>query len=587
MAREQEKTTQKSIWVHYKAALGKSIWMFLIAGIFYSLGAFFGGILSPLYYKGIIDSLASPENYSRIYYFFYLLLGVNVLQYFFSRTYEYIESTATSKGEARIASYALNHLSRHSYQFFTDNFAGSLVTKARRFSSAFETMSALFFEDFLYAVINILGILFVLFRTSATLGFVAFGWFVLLAYAILVRTKKRIPLERERGEKEARTTGVLSDVITNILNLKLFSSKTREGKYFDEVLEEERVARSRSWTVANNSFSINGAITLLAQSSLVFVSIFLWSKGMTTAGTIVLVMSYSNTLFNRLSGLGRSFRQFSDAYTNATDFAHIIEKDIEITDPRHPETLKIKAGEIVFDHVGFSYKNSKEVLTDFNLYVAPGEKIGVVGTSGAGKTTITKLLLRFADVTGGAITIDGQDIRKITQDDLRSTISYVPQDPILFHRTLRENIAYGKPDATEEEIIEAAKQAHAHEFIENLSHGYETLVGERGVKLSGGERQRVAIARAILKNAPILILDEATSALDSVSETHIKEALTALMHGKTTIVIAHRLSTIEKMDRIIVMEKGQIVEEGDHKTLLALKGIYFNFWNHQYKGFIK
>ena len=210
-----------------------------------------------------------------------------------------------------------------------------------------------------------------------------------------------------------------------------------------------------------------------------------------------------------------------------------------------------------------------------------------MGSSGAGKTTITKLLLRFADVTGGAIKIDGQDIRAIKQDDLRASIAYVPQDPILFHRSLSENIAYGKPTATQKEIEEAAKLAHADDFITNLHHGYDTLVGERGVKLSGGERQRVAIARAILKNAPILILDEATSSLDSVSEMHIKAALDVLMKGRTTIVIAHRLSTIEKMDRIIVLEQGKIVEEGTHKSLIDKKGVYHNFWSHQQKGFIK
>lgn len=235
----------------------------------------------------------------------------------------------------------------------------------------------------------------------------------------------------------------------------------------------------------------------------------------------------------------------------------------------------------------FSYeKKQEDVLKDFSLTITPGEKVGLVGHSGAGKTTITKILLRFADISEGEVLIDGQSIQKIKQDDLRRKISYVPQEPMLFHRSLSENIAYGKPDASMEEIVAVAKKAHAHEFIEKLSKGYDTLVGERGVKLSGGERQRVAIARAMLKDAPILILDEATSSLDSVSERHIQEALAELMKGRTTIVIAHRLSTIQKMDRIIVMEEGGIVEEGKHEDLLARGGMYAEFWREQAGGFL-
>ena len=228
-----------------------------------------------------------------------------------------------------------------------------------------------------------------------------------------------------------------------------------------------------------------------------------------------------------------------------------------------------------------------EVLKGINLEVKPGERVGIVGHSGAGKSTITKLVLRLNDVTSGKIMIDGQDIRNVSQDDLRSAISYVPQESILFHRTIKENINYGKINATMNEIIEVSKKAHAHEFVLNLSKGYDTLVGERGVKLSGGERQRVAIARAMLKPAPILILDEATSSLDSISESYIQEAFTELMKGKTSIVIAHRLSTVQKMDRIIVLEKGKIVEDGTHKQLLRKKGFYRNLWDHQTGGFLE
>jgi ATP-binding cassette subfamily B protein len=258
-----------------------------------------------------------------------------------------------------------------------------------------------------------------------------------------------------------------------------------------------------------------------------------------------------------------------------------------ITDPKRPQRVAIKDGSITIDHISFAYTDSSEVFKDFTLVIPAGQRVGLVGHSGSGKTTITKLLLRFVDVQHGSIMIDGQDVRSITQDDLRSKIAYVPQEPLLFHRSIAENIAYGKPDASNKEIHTASARAHAHEFIERLPQKYETLVGERGVRLSGGERQRVAIARAMIKNAPILILDEATSALDSISERHIQAAFANLMEGRTTLVIAHRLSTIQKMDRIIVFERGTIVEDGTHDQLLANDGPYAALWREQTNGFIE
>jgi len=274
------------------------------------------------------------------------------------------------------------------------------------------------------------------------------------------------------------------------------------------------------------------------------------------------------------------------ALDNAKEMVDTFEEPLGVKDVASPETCRMKNGHIQMENISFKYDGDISVFNNFSLDIKPGEKVGFVGMSGAGKTTITKLLLRFADVDGGKIMIDGQDISKITQDDLRLHISYVPQDPILFHRTLRENIAYAHPDAAEEEIIQTARHAHAHDFITASPKGYDTFVGERGIKLSGGERQRVAIARAMLKNAPVLILDEATSSLDSISEHHIQEAFTNLMEGRTTLVIAHRLSTIQKMDRIIVLDLGRIVEEGTHEQLLANKGLYYKLWTQQSQGFI-
>lgn len=258
----------------------------------------------------------------------------------------------------------------------------------------------------------------------------------------------------------------------------------------------------------------------------------------------------------------------------------------EIVDQKNATTLITKGGKITWENVDFTY-GAQHVFEDFNLTIKPGQRVGLVGHSGAGKTTFVSLLLRQHEVTGGAILIDGQNIAAVTQDSLRNNIAVVPQEPMLFHRSIRENIAYGKPDATDEEIIAVAKKAEAHEFISALSEGYDTLVGERGVKLSGGQKQRIAIARAMLKNAPILILDEATSALDSESEVAIQKALHELMEGKTVIAIAHRLSTLREMDRIIVLDKGEIVEDGTHQELSRGNGIYARLWDHQAGGFLQ
>ena len=324
-----------------------------------------------------------------------------------------------------------------------------------------------------------------------------------------------------------------------------------------------------------------GAYVGLFEIGIMYYAVKLWTAGEVSSGVIVLVQMYVFTAFELVWNIGRNMRRIMEAVANAQEMIEIFETPVEVQDVQYPQKCQIARGAMDIKNITFGYTKDANVFENFSLSIAPGEKVGLVGHSGSGKSTITKLLLRFADVERGEILIDGQNIAHIKQDDLRRNISYVPQEPMLFHRSLAENIAYAKPNATQEEIVQAAKKAHAHEFIVQLKDGYDTLVGERGVKLSGGERQRVAIARAMLKDAPILILDEATSALDSVSERHIQKAFETLMQDKTTIVIAHRLSTIQKMDRIIVFDKGHIVEEGAHDNLLSKRGTYFTFWQEQ------
>jgi len=305
--------------------------------------------------------------------------------------------------------------------------------------------------------------------------------------------------------------------------------------------------------------------------------------------TVFLILSYTGTIANNLFQFSNnSLRNYNRSFGDAADMVSILQQKPDIQDPDQPETPRISRGAIKFNNVTFTHADQDDALFNgLSASIKAGEKVGLVGYSGSGKTTFTRLLLRFNDINGGTITIDGQDISKLTQENLRRYITYVPQEPILFHRTLKENIGYGNPEASQQEIEAIAKLAHAHEFITALPHGYETLVGERGVKLSGGQRQRIAIARAMLKTAPILVLDEATSSLDSEGEALVQDALWKLMRGRTAIVVAHRLSTIQKMDRIIVLDDGAIVEQGSHKELLDQNGIYAKLWAHQSGGFIE
>jgi ATP-binding cassette subfamily B protein len=310
-----------------------------------------------------------------------------------------------------------------------------------------------------------------------------------------------------------------------------------------------------------------------------------WESGLITSGDFVMVVALMFNISGSLVFIGRAFNAMAKTVGELREGLDDLLVDYEIVDNIEAKSLKIKNGSIDWRSVDFGFEDN-QVFSKFNLNIPAGQRVGLVGTSGAGKTTFVSLLLRQHELNGGQILIDGQDIALVTQDSLRQAIAVVPQEPALFHRTIRENITYSKPDASHDEVVAVAKQAYAHEFIEKLPQGYDTLVGERGVKLSGGQKQRIAIARAMLKNAPILILDEATSALDSESEIYIQKALHELMVGKTVIAIAHRLSTLREMDRIIVLESGVVVEDGDHLSLKDKEGVYAKLWNHQSGGFL-
>ncbi|MCX6787176.1 MAG: ABC transporter ATP-binding protein, partial [Candidatus Kaiserbacteria bacterium] len=395
-------------------------------------------------------------------------------------------------------------------------------------------------------------------------------------------------LRAARTEEDSNITGYLSDAMVNHSTITSFASARYEDSRFATIVARWYTATRRVWNVDVWINSVQGLFAIGIEVTLLAGAVLLWQRGVVTVGDFVLIQVYIIGLMDQIWGIGNNMRQLYDAFADATEMLDILELPQAIQDAPDAKPLRVTEGAISFENVRFEYHDSQAVLKDFTLAVAPHEKVALIGSSGAGKTTIAKLLLRLYEVSGGTISIDGQNIAHVTQESLREAIAFVSQEPILFHRSLMDNIRYGKHDATDEEVIEAAKQAHCYEFISRYTEGFNTMVGERGVKLSGGERQRVAIARAILKNAPILVLDEATSSLDSESERFIQETLARLMEGKTVIAIAHRLSTVMHMDRLIVMEHGSVVLSGTHEELLAQgSNLYKKLWEIQAGGFIR
>lgn len=578
-------TVMKYFW----PSLSRYKWPTIIVFLSSTAAILLGAVLQPIVYKNIINAISSapvPSFSPEIWHWFYFLILTLFGNFLSWRISDYAFVYFKTKVTKDLADKAFTLTIGHSKGFFTNNFTGSLVAKHSRFTGALTSIAEIMLFGFWFTIVSLGGILIVLFRENRLLGFIFLFWSLFYIALSIYFAKRKIPHDERRAAANSRTTGFLSDVITNILSVKVFSFVRGETeKYFQKTDEEERLRR-KSGNVTNSNKIFQSIMLLSLEIGAMYTVITLWSQGAIDVGLVVLVQVYVLNLDMAIWNLGNSIMGFQSSISDTKEMVEIFETPIDIQDPAKPEKSKIKNGNISFENVTFEYKDGKDVFKKFNLEIPAGQKVGFVGHSGSGKTTVTNLLLRFEDVQKGVIKIDGQDIRNITQDDLRKNISYVPQEPALFHRSLKENISYGKSNAKEKEIMTASKKAHADEFIKEFKEGYETLVGERGVKLSGGQRQRVAIARVMLKDAPILVLDEATSSLDSISENLIQSAFDEAMKGRTTLVIAHRLSTIQKMDRIVVLDKGKIVEDGTHTELLAKNGYYQKLWQAQKGGMI-
>lgn len=549
------------------------------------------GIVSPLFLKQFIDHLsvgdASDAVVATLVTILLMYAGVIFMGWIGRRIQMLSIMYLEAKVMVDLYNRAFAYMIGHAHDFFTKNFAGSLQRRVSRYAQSFESVVDIFTFNFFSTTVFAAGVVIVLTQRNLYLGLGVLTWSIVFIWIQILMTKWRQPLRVARSKEESNVTGVLSDSISNQSTISLFAASTHERSILSDALGKWYRATMKSWTADAWIMAIQGLLAIAIEIALLIAAVLLWQQGLLTVGDFVLIQVYIFGLIDRIWGIGGSMRRLFSAFADANEMIEIFETPHAVKDAPDAKPLIVSAGELRMEQVGFSFGTERTILSNFDLTIKAGEKVALVGPSGAGKSTVTKLLLRMYDVTEGAIRVDGQDIAQVTQESLRENISFVPQEPILFHRSLKENIRYGKPEATDEEVIEAAKKAHCHEFIAGLAEGYETHVGERGVKLSGGERQRVAIARAILKNAPILILDEATSALDSESEALIQDALRVLMEGKTVIVIAHRLSTIMTMDRIVVIEKGQIAAEGTHDELVNhTGGLYQKLWSIQAGGFL-
>jgi ATP-binding cassette subfamily B protein len=478
------------------------------------------------------------------------------------------------------------YLTLHSKDYFNSRFAGSLTNKVTNAVDGTQTLFENMLWQFLPLLFGLIWFTVFTFLSDFRLGVIMGAWALLFLGLNIWFAKKLQPRSFTSAQAGSTLKGRIVDSLSNISLVHEYAYVAGEREYIKKFVKKDRDAGLSLWQMSEWMLFTNGILIFLFMCLMIGTSIFLFQENMVTAGVVVMVIAIALKLSDQLLFLGMQIREATRYYGEAKEGLEEILREHVIVDAPDARPVQFAHGAITIESITFEYENTK-VFTDFSLRIPAGQKVGFVGRSGAGKTTFVSLLLRHFDIQKGAIKIDGQNITQVTLESLRRAIAFVPQDTSLFHRTIRENIRYSNPHATDAEVEHAAKLAQAQSFINRLPQGYETLVGERGVKLSGGQRQRIAIARAFLKNAPILILDEATSSLDSESEHAIQVSLEELMKDRTVIAIAHRLSTLKKMDRIIIIEDGKIVEDGSPETLLQKSdGIFKNMWDHQISGFL-
>lgn len=549
-------------------------------------------VIIPTYYKKFFDVFSYDLEINLaaalLIHIVLIILGLNLVAWVGHRVSGYLVAYLEIHVMRDVRQNAFDYILNHSFNFFTNNFTGSLVQRINRFTRAFERLADRIFFDIIPLIVKVIGAGIVLSFIDRKLASMLIIWVFVFVATSYFFNRFKLKYDIEGAAIDSRATGALSDSISNHDSTQLFTGVKSESKRFLKFNNDFLRIYLKRWYFAETINAVQALLNFGVEFFIFYYAIVYWEMGVVTLGIFALIQGYIISIGGSLWGFGRIVRDLYEATADAKEMVEILHLPHEINDSPSASKLKVPKGLVEFKNVSFSFgknEQNKPVFTNLSISIKAGEKVALIGSSGAGKSTFVKLLLRLHDIKSGQILIDGQNIADVTQESLRENISLVPQDPALFHRTLMENIRYGRRSASNDEVVQASKLAHCDVFIKDFPQKYETFVGERGIKLSGGERQRVAIARALLKNAPILILDEATSSLDSHSESLIQDALNTLMKGKTTLVIAHRLSTIRKMDRIIVLGKNGVLEEGSHDELLKTNGTYARLWNLQAGGF--
>ncbi len=545
--------------------------------------------LRPYILKIIFDKIPTltPETaIHELFALFAFYLGMSLLITFVFRFYDFIWLTLRPNLKRHIGDTLMKRMMNHSQTFLQNHFAGNLASKINDVMNSLPEFQKLLIDHFFSRFLALMIAIFTVWTISGSFAFVLTTWLSVFIIGTHLFMRKAQQLSENVAIARSTIVGRIVDILTNMMSVRLFAAKREESKTLKAYLDAYVVTdQTCDWWFLY-MFTFQGVSFVVYQAVVFYFLTVGFRQGIVTTGDFALLLTLNISIMEMLWTISKDILKFSEYTGNVIAGLRIALTPVEIEDASDAVDLQVMQGQITFDAVSFHYKGTDPLFDALSITIEAGQKVGLVGYSGGGKTTFIHTILRLYDIAAGCIRIDKQNIKEVTQDSLHANIGLIPQDPSLFHRTLMDNIRYGNPSATDEAVMEAALRAHAHDFIAALPQGYQSLVGERGVKLSGGQRQRIAIARAILKNAPILILDEATSQLDSVTEGYIQESLWQLMDGKTTLVIAHRLSTLLHMDRILVFDKGKIVEDGTHDELLSRAGLYKTLWDTQVGGFL-